>query len=284
MNTTTVSGSSGRPAASASPTLHTFILRIGEPDGAGTYPVELLHTPVGAPPVLLAADSFTATDLAALPLEVPGVADPVRDAKIAPTKGQPAETALFKLIFRGTVLKQWNALLKAHPRFKSPTGGRRIVLEVCTDELQAIMWERTHDPNGLPFPTRDVGNTLVRGPIGPDDPLPPLDGPLRVLVVIGSEEKDPRVRAEDELDELERTFCDLRRQLDCRVLIRPTRKRIEQCCRHFRPHVFHFIGHGRNGGATGVHLELVGEQPRSGARPTSTMTWRTPTPTFGSSF
>lgn len=239
--------------------LHTFILRICNLEGTD-YPVQLLRAPDdGSPEVLISACRFAAAELAALPWSVPGVPRAVRDMTVPVASRAPAGTALYGLIIRDELRAAWVRLQEDHPYCTSINGGHRIILEVVPDELHEIAWEHLGAPPL--FPAKDLGNSFVRGPVAPAAAPEPLDRPLRVLVVIGSQANDPRVKAEEELAELERTFWDLRHRLDFQVLHQPTRQLIEAACRAFRPHVFHFIGHGRIG-ADGPQLELFANTPQ----------------------
>ncbi len=102
--------------------------------------------------------------------------------------------------------------------------------------------------------------SVVRGPIDIADLALPCDGPIRVLVVIGSRAEDPSVRAEQEIAELRKGLAPFHAEIVLRVLDRPAidaliakdalpnvRAAVKRAYRDFQPHVLHFIGHGELG-------------------------------------
>jgi hypothetical protein len=86
-----------------------------------------------------------------------------------------------------------------------------------------------------------------------EPPVAPSCSPLRrVLVVLGTE--DPAVEAASELDELHEAFRTEYGLLDLRLLDRPERGAIDDMLPEFKPHVFHFIGHGDSRDSAGELL------------------------------
>jgi hypothetical protein len=147
---------------------------------------------------------------------------------------------LYDFVFQGAVGKKWKELTAAGPG--GPAEGRCLVLEVDAEELRQRRWERM--TRGLDSPGCRPGSSLVRGPVRFDFLAPPRDGPLKVLVVVGSAANDPRVQAEAEVKELVAIFTPLRHALEYRLLERPSRETLADAVTTFQPDVFHFIGHG----------------------------------------
>lgn len=75
-------------------------------------------------------------------------------------------------------------------------------------------------------------------------PPPDSDHPLRVLVVLGNHPNDPNIRAEEELVAIEAAAHAKNDEVLLRTLLRPSSEDIKNALSEFRPHVFHFIGHG----------------------------------------
>ena len=81
-----------------------------------------------------------------------------------------------------------------------------------------------------------------------------------MLVVVGSQASDPRVKAEEELEELEQRFWPLRHQIEHLVLPRPARTEILNTCEKFAPTCFTSSDTAGRWGDPAV-LELSGQQP-----------------------
>ncbi len=128
---------------------------------------------------------------------------------------------------------------------KSLLKNDRIYLDLRSDELLRLPWEllRLGNANlftgarlalGSPEPHRDY-------PAG-EPPAP--DHPLRILVVLGNDPSDATIRADQELLIIERQARRHNAEVLLRALHRPAAGEIEAALTAFRPHVFHFIGHG----------------------------------------
>lgn len=131
--------------------------------------------------------------------------------------------------------------------------GCRFVLDLRTPELEALPWELLRRDDEYLFTDSHVPwsiETSVKQSKNATE-AKPFELPLRVLVVIGHEPDDPKVRGDDELRVLEDTLHPCQVQMLLRVLVRPDPQDIERALEEFQPHVFHFIGHGelKNGRA-----------------------------------
>jgi hypothetical protein len=133
------------------------------------------------------------------------------------------------------------------PALTRVAGTARIYLDLRSDELKRYPWELLrlggHDiftaPNarwclGRPEPTRRFGA---------GDP-PPAEHPLRVLVVLGNRPDDGNIRARQELMLIEREAHRHNTDVLLKTLLYPAAQDIQAALQNFRPHVFHFIGHG----------------------------------------
>jgi AraC-like DNA-binding protein len=67
---------------------------------------------------------------------------------------------------------------------------------------------------------------------------------LRVLIVVGNDPADDMIQAEDELLAIEAAAQSKNDEVLLRALIRPKPEDIKEALLKFRPHIFHFIGHG----------------------------------------
>ncbi|WP_395819750.1 CHAT domain-containing protein [Archangium minus] len=172
---------------------------------------------------------------------------------------------LFHLMFQGQVLAEWNRLRAAYPREDPPhSEGLRLILDIRSRELEQLPWELlTGDGPRRLF--LDPTLVAVRGSVDPSrrGPAPKPEWPLRVLVVVGDEAGDKRIEASWELEALEAAFHEMRHMVDHEVLHTPSRTALRKAYEGYRPHVFHFIGHGLEDvgtGRIGLHL-LKGEPP-----------------------
>ena len=121
-----------------------------------------------------------------------------------------------------------------------------IYLDLSADLLINYPWELLRDAEGnwllnqtricLGRPERR-GGALVGTP-------PPSEHPLRVLVVLGNGAMDKEIRADEELVAIEAAAHTKNEQVLLRTLLRPTPEQIKIALDEFKPHVFHFIGHG----------------------------------------
>ena len=123
----------------------------------------------------------------------------------------------------------------------------RVHLDLRSDGLKRLPWELLRRLGedvfaaegmawclGRPEPT-ELGR--LRHP-----PIP--DHPLRVLVVLGNKPDDTKIRARQELMIIEREAHRRNTDVLLRTLAHPSAPEIEAALEDFRPHVFHFIGHG----------------------------------------
>lgn len=134
----------------------------------------------------------------------------------------------------------------------------RIVFEIDPPDLQRLPWELLYHENAIYAQLMPV----VRGHIDLARPLTVERWPLRVLLVVGCQEDDLRIKAEDEVAAIEEVLRALPFTMYHEVLRRPTRQVLADELRRFRPHVLHFIGHGQAAdGQGGGTLEIAVKPP-----------------------
>lgn len=123
----------------------------------------------------------------------------------------------------------------------------RIYLDLRSDELLRLPWELLRRGNSYLFT-----NPGARWSLGRPEPDPGAlacgltesGHPLRILVVLGNDPADDRIRASEELMIIEREARLRNAEVLLTALHHPEGEEIEKALVTFRPHVFHFIGHG----------------------------------------
>ena len=153
--------------------------------------------------------------------------------------------------------------------------GRTPLLLALPDTLAGLPWELLCDPQQ---PT-EQGFLARRRPlmrlVSSDMKLTLVTPPLHVLLLISSPPtlgEDSRVDVESERAAVEQATRDVREFGLLHLLVEDivTPRRVQQALVRFKPHVVHYIGHGRYDEATGGLLlwedELGNELPLSGER------------------
>jgi hypothetical protein len=116
----------------------------------------------------------------------------------------------------------------------------RLLLRFKAAELNAIPWELMRDGPGRVFTDANHPVARAAGFFDPGLALPEKCWPLRVLLVVGSEDID----AEKEIYHVRDAFREVCGLVGLEVLRLPTALEVREKCRDMRPHVFHFLGHG----------------------------------------
>ncbi|WP_127504637.1 CHAT domain-containing protein [Actinoplanes solisilvae] len=150
---------------------------------------------------------------------------------------------LFQLLAAGGIGNAWHQARAAAP-------GARTVLDVRARAMARLPWELLSD-DGLPA-VLPPGGGLVRGefPFRPAAEPAPANGtgPLRVLIVVGSAEPD--LSAESEVAAIQRALSRQPWRVHTEVLVEPSRDDFYGRAGELRPHVLHFLGHGRYAAGT----------------------------------
>lgn len=225
--------------------MRTLLIRISEqPDG---WPISL-HLDDGS-------DDWpsrpVAQDVLPVALPAPPLADPAAGAEgiraflleeaNESTRFEELGEYLLSLLRHGAIGDAWRRI--ADDPAARGGAGARLLLDVPT-AISALPWElMCQRANRF---AADVSAPLAR--VGPGFPGPGdlrrVRWPLRVLVVVGSQEHDRIVAAEEELTNLNDAFRRMCGQVDVEFLPQPSRKEVRDAYTTLRPHIFHFIGHG----------------------------------------
>jgi CHAT domain-containing protein len=252
----------------------TLLLSVGM-ETAGYYPVQLFadsagpdwqtHAVVSAQMPVSLADPAGLWDETRLRGVVHGGTSHDRES---------AGAYLYALLAGGDLGPAWKA---------RRTAGTTTILDIVPAKLRCLPWELLFDD--LKFLANDAERPLFRR-FTPDATETDTDAlPLRVLLVIGAkdDEDEPdegrRLGWTAEVRAMRRMHRQQPAKMDLEELLRPTRQEIADVYRWFRPHVFHFIGHGHvdNGEAA---LRIWNGQTYDDWTPTEIVTdldgWRVP--------
>jgi hypothetical protein len=256
--------------------VRTLVIQIGDAGDAG-YPVKLFFDD--------GSDGWRETPRAegTVPAELPDPALPPVPGQPAAEGGEPAVPEalrsallhaaqpahdllgrvgvyLYELLTAGQgvapVAAAWDELRAAYPGEVPPSEGLLTVFDVRPAALRQLPWELLNRDGERLF--ADAGNPCVRGRFPFKDP-PAADelAPLRVLLVVG-DLNDPKLAAGEELAALASAIAGCGGRIHHEELVGPSREELFERVRLLRPHVFHFIGHGRLSPGTRVPvLELV---------------------------
>ncbi|MDX1414960.1 MAG: CHAT domain-containing protein [Candidatus Promineifilaceae bacterium] len=123
----------------------------------------------------------------------------------------------------------------------------RLLLHITDQELKSLPWElMAHDRAPL---FRNASFPVCRIQTAENWDMQHLseqDWPLRLLIVVASKPDDPAVAAEDEVAQIVDAVIPHEVMIDWKLMIRPSwQDLVNALLRNYRPHIFHFIGHGR---------------------------------------
>jgi hypothetical protein len=125
----------------------------------------------------------------------------------------------------------------------------RVLLELDDPWLKSLPWECLYDPELRISIGLAPRCSLVRSLVVPTPAAPrPLRPPLRVLLVVPAPNDVPRLPyAQEEMEILERILAERDQQVTLLKLVGPAAgpDNFKRTLRRFRPHIFHFTGHGQ---------------------------------------
>jgi hypothetical protein len=210
-----------------------FLIKLGNLAG-GQYPAELFEVrPDGAPPVSQSAGPLGTIDLLRTGYALIGNTP---DSGLLPI-GTALYTALFAAL--GQPLRK---VMDGPPA--------TIYLEIGPNELINLPWEllvwQREIPGGLAQPVYVTSAHHLTRIFAADWAAVPPDpeGPLRVLIVLGSLLDDPKVKPRDEIEKIKASLHPVRGLIDIDIV--EAYPLLYDRIKSYRPHVLHFIGHGTN--------------------------------------
>jgi CHAT domain-containing protein len=149
------------------------------------------------------------------------------------------------------------------PALTRVAGTARIYLDLRSAELKRYPWELLRLGGRDIFTAANarwcLGHPERTRPFGAGDP-PPAEHPLRVLVVLGNRPDDRNIRARQELMLIEREAHRHNTDVLLKTLFYPAAADIETALEKFRPHVFHFIGHGGSDGTEPAQIYVYSSE------------------------
>jgi len=126
--------------------------------------------------------------------------------------------------------------------------GLRLRVRTADPASAALPWELLYDEARGHFLALNPATPVVRYPEGPIPAAPPTrESPLRILLTAASPLDQPPLAVRPELDAIERhlaTLADDRRPTQVERIDHLTAAAFDQALLAFRPHVWHFAGHG----------------------------------------
>lgn len=137
-------------------------------------------------------------------------------------------------------------------------GHHRTVLRIGSPELRSLPWELMRDEWEAPLFTNSKAPISHCSAMPAASQILPQKWPLRVLVVVGSPAEDKSILAEEEVHGLEDALRNFGRLVELNVRWHPSQEELRaEFVNDFRPHVFHFIGHGGTaGGSTFLRFDV----------------------------
>jgi hypothetical protein len=163
----------------------------------------------------------------------------------ASTRFEAVGEYLYRLLLRDKVKDRWDKLSDDYPGEKAQSEGRRVLLDITPKTLRLLPWELMSN-GGIPL-FLDPLNPMTRGRLKFVTKTISCQWPLHFLIVVGSEEKDPRVQAEEEINSIEEALLKFDTPIEFEILERPSEQELVDTLKRYKPHIFHFIGHGRKG-------------------------------------
>ncbi|HXF64075.1 MAG TPA: CHAT domain-containing protein, partial [Caldilineaceae bacterium] len=217
--------------------MKTIVLRIDPIDNAQNgYPARLLDL-ASEPATVLAQSLLPATLQPQTP--PPDQTPWLASDQIIPTfANAAASTPVLRTI--GNQLYQVVASGDLQQHIETLPSDTRLILDIRDRMLAALPWELLTQNRKRLF--TDATRPICRGLQEKLAPLPLHEWPLRMLLVIGSD--DPDVQAAEESQRIREALIDVDADVDLLILARPPKSTLVEQLRQFRPHIFHFAGHG----------------------------------------
>jgi formylglycine-generating enzyme required for sulfatase activity len=223
-------------SASTSFTYEDFDLLIGSRTGDG-YPVTITRAPAGDAKGVCRLDP-TSPDLQTA---LTRLEDGEADEALLRQSGR----LLFEALFSDEIASVYRGSLG---QVRGQNKGLRVRLRFEPPELGVLPWEYLFDPEEDRFLAVSSETPVVRYvPMRSATRPTAVTPPLRVLVVISNPSDVDPLDVDQERDIIEEALRERVDQglVELRLLERGVVAEMTQAMRDFRPHVFHFVGHGQ---------------------------------------
>ena len=171
-------------------------------------------------------------------------------------QSDPSGELTQEVLLRNVGTWLWQALVPASAPAEQRDALAQALRSGCTplllalpDKLTVLPWELLCDPE-QPAEQGFLGRRRPLIRFTPSDtPVPAIQPPLRVLLLISSPpslKEDSRVDVESERAAVEQATCEMREAGLLYLLVEDivTPKRVQQVLMRFKPHIVHYIGHG----------------------------------------
>lgn len=219
-----------------------FDLRVGMKRADGKYPVEVTNSPNGemSQPIWqeFPLDDYDFTDL------VSYLQDLVGQANDAVELGKKMKS----LLFPGEV---WNMFFASRASMKQVGKGLRIRLRIDPPELSTLPWEYCYDDSFRFFAlqretpmVRYVAQNFAAGNLS-------APNPMRVLLAIAAPKDQAALNVDEEVKRVQENLAWLGDRVQLKVEKNVTAEKLHGAL-GWRPHIFHFIGHGVIEGGKGA--------------------------------
>ena len=219
-----------------------FDLRVGMKRADGRYPVEVTNSPNGemSQPIWqeFPLDDYDFTDLVSYLKDLAG------QANDAVELGKKMKA----LLFPGEV---WNMFFASRSGMKQAGKGLRIRLRIDAPELSTLPWEYCYD-DSFRFFALQRETPMVRyvaQNFAADNLSAP--NPMKVLLAIAAPKDQAGLNVDEEVKRVEENLAWLGNRVQLKVERHITAEKLHGAL-GWRPHIFHFIGHGVIEGGKGA--------------------------------
>jgi hypothetical protein len=149
---------------------------------------------------------------------------------------------LFALLHLGEVGREWDKLARKELH-------HRVLLDIeisatVNRNIARLPWELIFDGTNRRFQKKNAPIVRIRNYHDQEAPnIEPINWPIRLLIIVGVD--DTAIAAAEEIQIIEDALRKVNRLIDVEVVESPPDvDELEAACKHFKPHIFHYIGHG----------------------------------------
>ena len=121
-----------------------------------------------------------------------------------------------------------------------------VQLRILDEELSDLPWECLYNPVSRLWLSANALTPLSRYVDAQAPPAARVEPPLRLLVVTAEPRTLDSINAEAEVQAVNRALAPLLKEklVDVRLLTHGSRSSLQAVIEEFKPHLFHFVGHG----------------------------------------